>query len=282
MGLWDWLLPPSQRPGANTPPLAALNQPTATPPPVRATSFAPIPTTGPTLQNYPTPADAVAARAGGFGYGEPTSAYIEGSSGRIFGTPKGALPMEGRKPVTDRDLDTDFWDVANRTWATPTTQVANPKQRAVTQDAVTRAAIAANYSPLAALGFDPRALITDVSGKSKLGGLAGMTNPDTGEMVYNAGVSDPSTIIHEAMHRALLTLKDDKRLPPRLQARLQNPDHEESTVRQFVRAQAGNPETDSDATEQAAQGPQWTPEEMEIVNKLAQEKIQKNRPRGPR
>jgi hypothetical protein len=263
---------PPQQP----PPLAAL----AAPPVQRATSFAPIPTTGPTLANYPTSNDAEAARRGGFGYGEPTSAYIEGSAGRIFGTPKGALPMEGRQRVTDKDLDTDFWGTANRAWRTPTTQVRNPVQQQMTQNAMTRAALAANYSPLAALGFNPRAIAADVSGKSKLSGLAGMTNPETGEMVYD--IADPSTIIHESMHRALLTLKDDERLPLYLRHRLAVPDYEESTVRQFVKAQAGNPEQDEAAREQQGQGPQWTPDEIALVNKLAQETIAKNRPRGPR
>jgi hypothetical protein len=260
------------------PPLAALAQP-----PVRATSFSPIPTTGPTLANYPTSNDAETARRGGFGYGEPTSAYIEGTAGRIFGDKKGALPMEGRAPADRVSLHGDpdeFWNIANRAWTTPTTQNRDPTQTKILQSEMTQAALAANYSPLAALGFDPRMVTTDVSGRSKLGALAGMTDPETGRMVYKAG--DSATIIHEAMHRALLTLKDDKRLPARLQARLQNPAHEESTVRQFVKAQAGNPEKDEAARDQQGQGPQWTPEEMQIVNKLAQEKIAKNRPRGPR
>jgi hypothetical protein len=102
-----------------------------------------------------------------------------------------------------------------------------------------------------------------------------MTNPETGKMAYKAG--DSSTMIHEAMHRALLTLKDDKRIPAHLRARLNDRDNEESTVRQFVAAQAGNPDKHLAMT-----GPQWTPEEMQLINKLAQEKIAKNRPRGPR
>ena len=275
--LRDLLSPsPPPPPPARKPPLAAL-----APPVVRAKAFSPIPTTGPTLQNYPTPADAEAARRGGFGYGEPTSAYIEGTAGRIFGDKSGALPMEGKSTRVRLD-DPEFWKVANRAWTTPTTQNRDPAQTKNLQTEMTQAALAANYSPLAALGFDPRAITSDVSGRSGLRALAGMTDPETGRMVYNAGVGDPSTMIHEAMHRALLTLKDDKRLPLYLRHRLAVRDYEESTVRQFVRAQAGDPEKDSRATEQQGQGPQWTPEEMQIVNKLAQEKIAKNRPRGPR
>jgi hypothetical protein len=276
MGWWQDLFGSSAAP-ANQPPLAALVPPTAQP---RATSFAPIPTTGPTLSQYPTQADAVAARRGGFGYGEPTSAYIEGTAGRIYGDRTGALPMEGRAPIPREGLELS--ELIDRGWRTPTTQNATPQQRAMTQDAMTRAALASNYSPLAALGFNPREMTADVSGQSKFKRqLGGATNPETGRIFYQA--DDPEAVVHESMHRGLLKLVNDRRLPAYLRERLDpsNPDHE-STVRQFMALQAGNPETDRTAKAQAAQGEQWTPQEIALVNRLAQETIQKNRPRGPR
>jgi hypothetical protein len=276
MGLWDWLTGSTSAAASPQPaPLAALQSP-----PVRSKSFSPLPTTGPALQNYPTSADAVQARQGGFGYGDPASAYIEGTAGRIYGDKTGALPMEGRAPIPADGLS--LGALIGRGWQTPTTQNATPPQRAMTQDAMTRAALALNYSPLAALGFNPREITADVSGQSKFKRqLSGATDPETGRIFYQAG--DPETIVHESMHRGLLKLVNDPRLPAYLRERIDpsNPDHE-STVRQFMRAQAGNPETDRTALAQQAQGEQWTPQEIALVNRLAQQTIAKNRPRGPR
>jgi hypothetical protein len=221
------------------------------------------------------------ARQGGFGYGEPTSAYIEGTAGRIFGDKRGPLPAEGTAPIPREGISLS--DLIERGFATPTTQQGlSDDQRLILRDTMTRAALATNYSPLAALGFNPREITSDVSMKSKFKNqLGGATDPTTGRIVVQA--SDPEALVHESMHRALLILAHNPKLPAYLRERIDpsNPSHE-STVRQFMAAQAGNPETDSVARAQAAQGDQWTPQEIALVNRLAQEQIAKNRPRGPR
>ena len=255
---------------------------TGTPP---VSGFAPIPAEGPKLARYPTSTDAGIARAGGFGYGEPSSAYIEGLAGRIFGDKKGPLPMEGKAPIPADGLYLN--ELIGRGFQTPTTQNVTPEQQSMMQDANTKAALAVNYSPVAALGFVPRDITADVSQQSKFARqLAGATDPETGRIFYN--INDPSTIGHESMHRGLLSLMNNPNLPVHLRERIDpyadNAAHE-STVRQLVASQLGDPEgikTSRIAQEQAAQGPQWTPEEVAILNRLAQEEIKNRRPRGPR
>jgi hypothetical protein len=281
VSLWQWLTgsaesaPAPQQPQQPQarPPLAALAPPSR--------SFQPSPTEGPKLSQYPTSIDATRAREGGFGYGEPTSAYIEGTAGRIYGDKRGPLPAEGTAPIPREGISLS--DLIDRGFKTPTTQQGlSANQRQVLQDTMTRASLAVNYSPLAALGFNPREITSDVSGRSKFQNqLGGATDPATGRIVVQS--SDPEALVHESMHRALLILAKNPKLPAYLRERIDpsNPSHE-STVRQFMAAQAGDPETDRIARAQAAQGEQWTPQEIALVNKLAQEQIAKNRPRGPR
>jgi hypothetical protein len=244
----------------------------------------------PPLAQYPTSEDATAARAGGFGYGEPWSAYVEGTAGRIFGDKQGPVRAEGRAGLGPWELlDSDR--AAVKVWQTPTTQRVPQPEQARLQDQMTRAALAAQHSPVAAVGFDPRHITTDVTGKSNLGAL-GLTRMDTGEIMSSSpppghryadyGVQVP---VHESIHRGLLRLMDRPGIPDYLRQRIdpynESGDHE-ALVYQLMARQAGDPDKPYASAERKFKGAQWTDDEIAILDKVAQQFIKEQRPRGPR
>lgn len=246
--------------------------------------FSAPPSMGPRLEQYPSMQDATQARQGGFGYGEPYSAYVEGQAGRIFGDKQGPVPMEGKtllpRGATWPDLTKKVFGEA------PTTQNRAPEDKDRLQELFTRGALAANRSPVAALGFNPRDMTFDVTGKTRYA-YSGLTDPQTGKMMVQAGPNragddDASTMVHESMHRGLLDLTNNPALAPELRLRLTDRTDEESLVRQLMMLQAGNPEGGNVAAQQRLEGEQWTPEEIAELDRAAQTMIKERRPRGPR
>lgn len=103
-----------------------------------------------------------------------------------------------------------------------------------------QAALAANRNPIAALGFDPNRTVMDIM--LKKGTLGGAYLP-SGDAIYaNVSDTDPSSVVHESMHRGIKRLKE---YSPRAKELIEKelPD-EESVVRWMMYSTMGDPEKD--------------------------------------
>ena len=230
------------------------------------------------LAQYPTVADAEKARAGGYGYGDPQSAYIEGKAGNVFGGFKPGGRVDPFVPATPTGPLGKVWDKpqVNLTGQSGISSGLLKDQ----QDAYTRAHLASNYVPIAALGLEGRNTTADMSGADTT--HSGAYNPYRDKM-YFAG-RNPSALVHEGAHRGLAMVKDRPELPSRLRDRINNMENQETFVRQLMRDYAGDPEQ----TPYAAQMKRIvdinpTPKaDIAALNDLVAQIMKERRPRGPR
>ena len=89
-----------------------------------------------------------------------------------------------------------YGDITGRAFKTVIATASTPMER----DAILKNWIAAQKSPLSALGFDPRVTIhTDTTGQEV--NLAGFYRPETDTLWYEDTHQDAS--VHEAMHRGI-------------------------------------------------------------------------------
>lgn len=229
------------------------------------------------LAAYPSADDAAQARAGGYGYGDPQSAYIEGKAGNVFGGFKEGKKVDPFVPKTPSGSLSQIWDKprANLTGQSG----INSGLLKDHQDAYTRAHLASNHLPIAALGLEGRNTTADMSGKAT--NIAGAYSADK-DKAYFSG-ADPSSLLHESAHRGLALVKDRPELPERLRQRIGGSD-EESIVRQLMQKYAGDPEqgpVDIQQKRIAAINP--TPQnDIAALNDLVSKMMQERRPRGPR
>jgi hypothetical protein len=282
MGYLDKILSLVGLYGDSTPPRPQQPTPPHTPTPTSAYTKT---IEAPPLEHYPTSEEATQARAGGFGYGEPYSAYVEGTAGRVFADKKGVTPWEGRAGMSPFEMNpSSLVELAGQA---PTSQKVSPDVRDRLQDINTRAALATTHSPVATVGYDPRAATFDVSGKSNYSGLYGVTNPETGRMFVRSrpgrdDANEASTVVHESMHRGLMQLREHpayQKLPAKLRDRMEDFDQDEDLVRTLMARDVGNPEAGAFAKEG---GPSWSPDELALIDRVAQQMVKDRRPRGPR
>jgi hypothetical protein len=101
---------------------------------------------------------------------------------------------------------------------------------------LTQAALATNRIPLAALGFDPNTIAFD----TMLGGsnVAGAYSPNKDSIFSTLNDRDPSTPVHESIHRGIEHLRKD----PSLESVFKGLPSEEMLVRHLMATQAGDPE----------------------------------------
>jgi len=191
--------------------------------------------------SYPTSQDALEARKYGFGYGSGNEPYIQGDVARIFGHTRSAtgefvpesgqgFPVRTLSSATDNPLYSGNVDLR--------TPAAAPIKETM-GTALAQAALAANRSPVAALGFDPSRATFDVEIQNPT--TRGAYSP-SGDSIYSTLPGpQPSNIVHESIHRGLQELRKDPKLngPFGLFSRL--PD-EEMIVRYLIAKQAGDPE----------------------------------------
>jgi hypothetical protein len=226
--------------------------------------------------DFPSKNDVAFARKAGFGYG---------------------TGVEGRRPGASWDkmptLDTDAIAAL-----VAQGDVRSRKTRDVA-DALTQAHLAANRSPLASLGFDPRAVGYYTSGDNFT--LGGFYDPVTGSM----WATSPDAIVHESIHRGLRRMLDEGLLPPDLKDFVANRDSpifyelegkrvlrsNEAAVRRtmdvlFNGVERGKGELGDKEIELAKEGYERTRthwnEKLERLNDMAARIIARNRPGGPR
>jgi hypothetical protein len=231
------------------------------------------------LKAYPSVEDAEQARAGGYGYGDPQSAYIEGKAGNVIGRtypgrkvdpfiPK--MPAPGPLP---------------KVWDNP--QVNLTGQAGVSsgllkdqQDAHTRASLASNYVPIAALGLEGRNTTADMSGV-KMNYLGGYS-PSKDKIYFSN--TDPSSLLHEGTHRGIEMLRNRPEVPPDVRKRLTEGGGEESFVRQLMMDYAGDPEQQPMDLMQkrVARTTPMPQKDIATLNDLVAKMMAERRPRGPR
>jgi hypothetical protein len=137
-------------------------------------------------QKYPGKEDVELARKYQTQYGNPLSGHFEeGSKGRTVS-----------EELAPRVLNGGLYN------SVP--YVARTKEQA---DILMQAQIAANRSPIAALGYDPRELLTTPYEKAEFN-ISGTTESKAPYQIW-AHERYPDTIVHEAMHRGLRKMEEN-------------------------------------------------------------------------
>jgi hypothetical protein len=194
----------------------------------------------PSMSSYPDSRDAEFARRYGFGYGTPLEPYIQGQRARVIGQPGfedrrptfvpgsvgGMSPGEATGAAVDdrQSRNLDLTDPAN----------ANVGKGLGT--VLAQAALATNRMPIAALGFDPGRTGFDTLLKGS--NIAGAYSPSSDAIFSNVSEREPSTPVHESIHRGMAQLRKD----PALSDIFKNLPSEEMIVRYLMATQAGDPE----------------------------------------
>jgi hypothetical protein len=167
------------------------------------------------LAHYPDAADVANARQSDFGYGSGNEAYMAGRVANLLDVP---------------------------TWSDDRALTASASGRASagtpeTARGYEAAQLAINRSPIAALGYDPRAINLDVASGPEAS-VVGAYSPETNGIVSNAAY--PSNLVHESIHRGLEALRRAGVVPPEVWAKL--PADEEKTTRYIMALHMGDPE----------------------------------------
>jgi hypothetical protein len=136
--------------------------------------------------------------------------------------------MEGNLSVNAAD------SVAPFIFATPETDVP-PNMKNDVADVYQRAALAANRSPISALGYDPSKFAMEFGNRET--NLGGFYQPKNDEGWANAHYFE--TLVHEATHRGLQELKNSDLLSPEARKFLDTKDNDELAVRHLMQKYAG-------------------------------------------
>lgn len=212
----------------------------------------------PPLTAYPSNDDAANAQKYGFGYGTGNEPYLNNETTRVLGHEvpnvefKKGKPVAG-KPIFMQDGTSDVLrGLPDRSSDSLMLAVNDPKNsgniygvdNAPVANVMMKAALSANRSPIAALGFDPDKVVLDSQSGGKkytLGGAYLPTpNSTTDNMYVNLSQPDGSTIVHESTHRGFQKLRDA--YPEQVAKILKNFPDEETTVRWLMNKNAGDPE----------------------------------------
>lgn len=237
-----------------------------TPPPEMSLAKAPP------LAEYPSSEDASSAKDVGFGYGSGLESFLSGQTMNAF-APEG-VPKSGYEYLL-----TELTDPAMAKPVPGTPESA---------DILTRAALAANRIPLAALGFDPRNLTLDAVSNGAFSNTVGAYRTDSDQMFsfLNREGQTNSTPVHEAIHRGIKMLQSSPNA-------VEDPDvDEEFLVRYLMETLAGDPENSGEfAIEQKdtarnlfeeAWGAGARRSKLDEMNAAAAREIARRRPGGPR
>lgn len=185
--------------------------------------------TAPPLSSYPSRDDADYARHYGFSNGNEQQGYLDNQKARVLGYTSPETKMF--KPASGVGLG--IAEAINPA----INQVVTPSAAGVPDNTMMRAALAANRSPIAALGFDPDKVVLDTQTKRPTFGGAYVPSKDT---IYSATNPDDS-VVHESTHRGLEKLREQFPEARSLLSSPNSPD-EETVVRWLMKNQAGDPE----------------------------------------
>jgi hypothetical protein len=232
------------------------------------------------LKAYPSVADAEQARAGGYGYGDPQAAYMEGTAGNVIGKFYQGKKVDPFVPAIPKAGPlTKVWDnpQANLTGQAGISSGLLKDQ----QDAHTRASLASNYVPIAALGLEGRNTTANMSGVKGMSAL-GAYMPSKDKIYFDN--TDPSSLLHEGTHRGIEMLRNRPEVPSDVRKRLTEGGGEESFVRQLMMDYAGDPEQlpQDIMQKRVARTIPMPQKDIAALNVLVAKMMQERRPRGPR
>ncbi len=244
------------------------------------------------IKNWPSDEEAAAAVSNGFAYGKDET-LLTGEAVKVlsvlgqqtFSGPRGvnvtirdaAIPVSGARVGNPARLTNTDDPVISRMMELPEPAKAE----------VVKTALVANQIPIAALGFDMRKVLLDVTDTKT--NISGLYSPGA-DGIY-AQTRLPGTLLHESIHRGMeLIAKEDPGFVKEVRSKIT----EEALVRYFMYKFAGNPETGQGAAGDAQiKSARWMFEDSgmgyslgKMLNKLnekATEIIQKRSPKmGPR
>jgi hypothetical protein len=172
------------------------------------------------MKQYPTSDDVDFARKYDYSYGQLWAPEFENRSARLLtGNPNVALTAK-----TPTQFPAQTFNTARIT----------DKRADVLKDYYAKAALAAEASPLAKLGFDPNRAALDIIRDPEHVNLLGVHQPDADDMYVNARV--PGNIIHESIHRGIQKLRESPYWKPEFE-----PQDEEMVVRHLMQSKMGDP-----------------------------------------
>ena len=232
----------------------------------------------PENQQYPSDMDAYFAREFGRGYGNEIDTYM--------------LPGAKTKKMTADQVVAAYGDITGRAFGHAVASSTTPEER----NNIMKNWIAAQKSPLSALGFDPHVTIMTPKEESDLT-LSGFYRPGTDTLWYYA--AHPDAEVHEAMHRGIEKLRKANALPPAASAVIDNTARyqdlgEEYLVRALKEKYFGDIEMSPGADAGNAQveaakffmneseGKDEFKAAMEALENAAAKQIAKGHPGGPR
>lgn len=260
------------------------------------------------MGEYPSDFDATEARRHGIGYGSVAEPYIDQKVTKAYGQVSTATRGKGK--------GTSFF-VANSATGKTVSQVlnaVNDQTKSANIDltkpdfkevrdriglAYTKAAMAVEANPLAKLGFDPKLIMMDVSNvQTNLSGAYRHPEKDkqgfeVGEGMY-INATDPSTVVHETMHRGIRMLKERSPRAKELLESLPDFGGNELLVRYMMVKHMGDPEKYDPYGKEDKQrkGAIETFEDkhygkghmkkVDEILKIAEQEVAKKRPGGPR
>jgi hypothetical protein len=234
-------------------------------------------TPAPPLANYPTTDDADYARKYGFSQGAEAQPFLDNHTAHVMGrnvqtpatpfsTSQNGVPLPVPRPqeffipTAGQGSASKVVNAVDDPSLSQKVNLDDPNNGRLKGDlsnVVMRAGLAANRIPIAAVGFDPdRAALDPAIGGD--GNIAGMTSVKKDYPIYsNVDPNDPSTLVHESIHRGMAKLTD--MYPDKMHQIAQNLPDQEMIVRYLMQSQAGDPET-------AAQGAENKNQRNQAVN----------------
>lgn len=208
----------------------------------------------PPLAQYPTQHDADYARNYGFGDNGVNEEYLNNQKARVLGLTNVDVPRvmnistakQAIKNNTVPKPTESFVPMSGEGMNIPTaiqnSQVVdlnkNPEVQGKLTNTMMRAALAANRSPIAAVGFDPSKVVIDSLIQHPT--LGGAFSPKM-DGIYTALQPDDS-VVHESTHRGLQKLREQyPDQTNKLMGSMNSPD-EETVVRWLMHSAGGDPE----------------------------------------
>lgn len=204
----------------------------------------------PPLSQYPGTTDADYARKYGFDYGSGNEPYLDNEQARLLGSNQPIGKLMGSKSKSRESMFVPGYamNYVNRAFGDsmltdPRTSVnvnlkdkANSDLRGIMDNTYMRAALAANRSPLAGVGYDPNHFNVDAVSPPLTD--AGLYRPSTDQGFTTVAPDD--SLVHESTHRGIQKMREA--YPAETAGILKQLPEEELIVRYLMKHQAGNPE----------------------------------------
>ena len=225
-------------------------------------------------------------------YPDNTDAHFARQFQQTYGDPVAVFDLAGAKT---KKLDTDelidkYHDITGRAFRTVAATKATPDE----QDNILKNWIAAQKSPVAALGFDPHVTIHTDTKDEKLN-LSGFYRPSIDTLWYDDAHQDAA--VHESIHRGIEQLRKAGMLPAETKKAMDVMDSwdsahgggEELMVRALMARHFGDIEKSGGnvGDAQVEAGKAWAKHEdiakgLDALEAAATKLIQQKRPGGPR